>query len=125
MPPYRKLPGSGGGGITAHHHLHRAQQVARLEADQLLDLERSPRGDHLLGLRARVLLGGGHERGVDRAHAGAGDDVDRRVPAHALREVRAQVVNDSSLVGAARPAAREHDADLRSGLARCLHYRSL
>src|SRR5262249_54005695 len=103
--------GSGRWRIAAEQDLGRAENVARLEADQLFDAQAAPGGDHLLGLRGRVFHRRGEECGIDRADRRAGDDVDRHVATHALGQIGAQVVNDSSLVRTTRPSARQDEAD--------------
>src|SRR5204863_9893076 len=92
--------------IAAEQHLGRAQHVPGLQRDQLLELERAPRGVDLIGLRIRIGHRRGEERGVDRTYTRPADDIDRDVPPEFLRETRADVVNDSGFVRTARPAAR-------------------
>src|SRR5690606_4314049 len=89
-------------------HLRQAAHLRPAEAAHLVEVELGPHTREQAPLRARAVGGRGDVRAVDRADAAAGDDVEARLAADPLTDV----TQDTDLVGAPRPAARQHEADL-------------
>src|SRR5205823_200175 len=101
--------------IATEHEPAGAQEVTRAKSDQLLDAQRAPRGGDLRGLDVRIAHRRCEKRCVDRADAGAGDDIDRHVAAEPARQIGAQVLDDPGFVRTTRAAAGQDEADLRTG----------
>ncbi len=106
------LGGGRDGRRAADERAHEREQLAAIDREHAIDGEVGPDVDEPAGAGARIVGEGGEAAGVERAHRGAAQDVERWVAAEVARDLLEDVLDDADLVGAARGAAGEHQRDL-------------